>query len=230
MIKIPEFILFDFVEKSLKYIREDYAFQTDKNKSYLRKILNGISFQRYDFVTQAEKVILAGVDDPRYLDVNLMFNAAREGAPSIHITLPGETPQQGGDGIGQDQGYIMDIIESAIYNQNVLVTEGKSTPIFTNRFQATYNIVITSDNNIEVIMIYHTLRAILTSLTASMSLTGLENLKFSGQDVIINQELVPVGIFIKTLNCSFQYETSAPSIYSDKIFNNIIATGKLIEN
>lgn len=210
MIKVPEIILFNAVQGALKYIRLNYANETDKNNSYLRRVLSGIAFQRYDFVAQAEQVFLCDVDNARFLDLDLMFNMQKNTLPTMYLSLPAEGIQSGGNGIGLDEGFIEDVTTDEDYYS-----------VFTRRFQATYNIVITSDNSNEVILIYQTLKALLISFIPSMNMEGLENINIGGQDITITQD----SVFVRAISVSFQYDTSVPNPFSDPLFQNIIAQG-----
>jgi hypothetical protein len=227
LITIPEYILLDHVEKAIKYLRDDYAAQTDPDKSYLRRVLYDNRIQRYDLIEQAESVFIQEIDNPRYLEVDLMWNMQRDGLPTIHITLPSEQTHVGGNGIGTDEGYRENIFEESVYDEetNELITQGSITPIYTRRYQSVYNIVITSDNSNEVILIYHTLRALLISLIRSLSEAGLQNIAFGGQDVQLYGGIVPKNIYMRAITVSLQYETSALSIFPQPLFNNLIANG-----
>lgn len=215
MIKVPEIILYNAVQGALKYIRLDYAAQADKNNSYLRRVLSGISFQRYDFVTQAEQVFLIDEDNPRFLDIDIMFNMEKNSMPTMYLSLPAEGIQSGGNGLGLDQSYMADITDSK-----------GSYSVFTRRFQATYNVVIASDNSNEVLLIYHTLRALLISFIPSMNMSGLENISIGGQDVTLSQDMV----FVRSISIALQYETSVPNPFEDILFSQIIAQGLALNN
>lgn len=230
LVKIPEFILFDIVEKAIQYIRTDYAAQTDKDKSFLNQVLYGNGIQRYDLTTQAKQVFIDNdLANQRYLEVNLMFNMKREGLPTIHITLPSEQTQTGGNGLGTDEGYADYIFEDTKYdNDGAMTKQGSSTPVYTRRYQSTYNIVITSDNSNEVILIYHTLRALLISLIPSMHVAGLENVAFGGQDVQLYQGLASKNMYVRAIAVSLQYETSSPSIYPQPMAHNLTAEGTAV--
>lgn len=226
MIKVPEFILLKAVKNALKFIRLNYEAQADKDKSYLRRVLAGASLERYDFVTQAEAVFMAGEDDPRYMDVDIMFNMQRDGAPTLHITLPSENIQMGGNGMGNDEGYISEIVVDETLNPDGSVdAREERIQVYTRRYQASYHIVITSDNNNEVILVYHTLRALLMSFTASLHFAGLENVVFGGQDVTQNTEYAGNTLYLRSIIVSLQYETSAPSVFNDPLFKSITAQG-----
>jgi hypothetical protein len=232
LIKIPEFILFDLLNKAIEYIRNDYEAQSDKDKSFLMKVLKGNAIERYDLQKQAVQVFIDNnPENQRYLETNLMFNMEREGMPTIHLTLPSEQTQSGGNGIGSDEGYQDSIIEDTEYNEAGEMTfQGQITPVFTRRFQSTYNVVITSDNSNEVILIYHTLRALFISLIPSMHLAGLENVAFGGQDVQLYQGLAPKNMYIRAITVTLQYETSSPNIFSQPMFHDITARGRIIKD
>lgn len=232
LIKIPEFILFDILNKALAYLRKDYADQQDKAQSFLMRVLAGNAIERYDLQKQAIQVFIDNNEEnQRFLEVHLMFNMQREGLPTIHLTLPSEQTQTAGNGIGTDQGYQDDIITEDEYNeQQELIKQGSITPVFTRSFQSTYNLVITSDNSNEVILIYHTLRALLISLIPSISLAGLRNLAFGGQDVQLYDKLAPKNMYMRAITCSLQYETSTPSIFPIPIVHDLTAKGKMIKD
>lgn len=217
LIIIPEYVLLKTVQNILTFIRTDYENATDKDKSYLRRILKYNALERYDTVKQAEAVFIQESDNPRFLEADLMFNVHRDGAPSIHITLPAENTQNGGNGMGTDERYRDSIIETDD-EENVI---GVRT-VFTRRFTATYNVVITSDNSNEVTLIYHVMRSLLISSIPSMHLAGLENVRLGGQDVTINSQQ---KVFIKAISIYLEYEASAPNLFTDPVFHNIFFTG-----
>lgn len=230
LVVIPEFILLNIVDRALNYLRNDYAEQEDKDKSFLNMVLVGNAIERYDLATQAKQVFIDNDEtNDRFLEVHLMFNMKREGLPTIHLTLPSEQTQTGGNGIGSDEGYMNEIIVDTTYNEDGTINEnGSATPVYTRAFQSTYNIVITSDNSNEVILIYHTLRALLIALIPSISLEGLKNVAFGGQDVQLYQGLANKNMYVRAITVTLQYETSAPSIFPKAFVNDMTAKGKLI--
>lgn len=132
----------------------------------------------------------------------------------------------GGNGIGSDQGYQDELFIDTEYNPDgSMLTQGSHTPVFTRRFQSTYNIVITSDNSNEVVLIYHTMRALLIGLIPSINLAGLQNLAFGGQDVQLYSGLAPKNMYVRAITVTLQYETSAPSIFPLPMVHDIIAKG-----
>lgn len=219
---VPEFILQQTLESMLKFIREDYVANTaTPQKSYLYNMLNGVAFQRYNFYEQAKQVICGPADDPRYLIVDLMFNTERNGAPTIHITLPGETGGQG-DGIGSDEGYEDLIVDTEADEDNDIA--GVDIPVYVRRISATYNIVVSSDNTNEIIFLYHFTRALLIAVIPHLSLSGLQNIVFGGRDLQPYPELAN-RFYMRAINLSLQYDTGAPSKFKLTIPNDIIVDG-----
>lgn len=224
---VPEFILQQTIQSMLDYIRQDYIDNiATPTKSYLYKLLNGTAFKNYDFYEQAKQIVCSNPDDPRYLVVDLMFNMERNGAPTIHITLPGESGGQG-DGLGSDEGY-----EDYIHDQDADVDNhvmAQDTPVYSRRMAATYNIVVSSDNTNEIIFLYHFTRAILIAVIPHLTFKGLENVVFGGRDIQPYPELAN-RFYMRAINLSLQYQASAPSKYPLEIPNDIVVDGTPIED
>jgi hypothetical protein len=214
---IPEAIILDALEKGLEYIRVDYQENIDSNTeqdSYLYRVLHGIGIERYDYYNQGKQVFLAEEDDPRRLNVDLAYNMDVSKVPSIYIALSAE--QKGQNGIGLDEGY-----RDSFENE-----DGTICSVFTRRKNTSYNIMITSDNSNEVVMIYHFIDALLTSLTNHLNMKGLENIAVGGQDLQLRGDFVPKHIFMRALTVSLQYEVSAPTLVGDLSIQSIEAKGK----
>ena len=213
MIISPEIIIFNTLKSVLKHIRLDYDAKVNKSESLLGLMLEGLSIQRYDFLTQAESVFITLEDNPRHLDVNMFFNASRASIPTIHITLPSEDSAE--NGLGIDEGYTDDIEFTDDYYTT-----------FTRRFSTSYNLIITSDNTNEVVLIYHALKAFCQSLIPHFNAAGLENIKIAGRDIQLNTSLIPTNVFSRAVSLSFSYENTTPNLFltenmsiDDVVFN-----------
>lgn len=208
--KIPEVILFNHIEQGLKFLRVDFDEQASEEDTFLARIFSGIVIdKRYNVLEQAKKIFIENDEkEQRFVEVHFMFNAHRSNLPTIHVTLPAEQTQSGGNGMGMDQGYMEPIVSTETI-----------TGVFTRRSQTTIGIVITSDNPNEVIAIYYTLKALLIALMPSLHLAGLENAILSGGDVQLG------NFFSKAMNVNCQYETSVPNIFSSPIIRSLTAKG-----
>lgn len=219
MVIVPEVIVFQTVKAIIDLVASDYTAKADKTESLLYRILGNLQLQRYEFFEQAEAVFLRDSDNVRQLEVNMFFNTARASLPTIHITLPGET--SGKDGLGIDQGYTDPLVDG----------DGNVTEGYTRRFDARYNVLITSENTNEVVLVYHVLRAMLISAFDHFSQSGLQNAKLSGQDLQINPQLVPEHIFFRGIGLYFEYEVNVPSLVNtEQIQSLIFNTGSIIES
>jgi hypothetical protein len=86
-------------------------------------------------------------------------------------------------------------------------------------FDVAYNIVITSDNSLEVICIYTLLKSTLIGIFDHIELSGIRNPKLSGQDLQLNSDIVPPHIFVRGVGLNFSYELTVPSIKEEKFIN-----------
>jgi len=210
-IVVPEIILKTLLDGVLSEIREDFADENDEKKSVLYKLFGGVKIGKWDYFEQARDLFLREKDHPRRLDTRLFFDATRTSIPTMHITMPAENAS--GDGFGIDEGYQEGTFDPV---------KQEYTPTFTRMFNTRYHIIITSDNTLEVLLIYHCVRALLISIFESIELSGLRNPKLSGQDIKINSELVPPHIFMRGIGLDVSYEVDVPRFYDEKVISKII--------
>jgi len=169
MIIIPEIKIAELIETCLKVIEVDFESHLVENDSLLYKIF-GSENQRgkYNFYIQAKEIFLRKNNNPRKIEVRMLFDAQRATLPTIHITMPQES--NGADGIGADEGY----------QENIVNTDKKTfTKTYTRMFDVQYNCIITSDNTYEVLCIYHLLKSLMISIFDHIELSGIRNPKLS---------------------------------------------------
>lgn len=209
---IPEIKIYDTLRAAITYIADDYKSQSNKSKTILDSLFNKDDFgnklkiEGYDYLTQAVTVFNQDTGNIRRLQVFMGYNMDRAMFPTIHILMPSES-KGNMDGIGEDEGYM----DAEVDNEENTVYE-----TYTRSYGVTYNLMITSDNSSEVVMIYHFLKAVITSLKDHFELSGLRNISTGGQDILMQQDLVPQNIFHRNLSMSFNYETSAGNIFGKK--------------
>lgn len=208
---IPEFILLDAIEKGLQFVRDDYrecVAKGSESTSYLFRLLGEARIQRYKYLEQGKAILLAEIDDPRRLTVDLMYNMEIKKVPAIYIALAQE--QAGESGMGLDEGY-----QRGYYGDTTF------TPSFTRRINTSYNVMIVSDNSNEVVLLYHFMRAMLLSLHPHLNLKGIENIAMSGQDLQLYSDMIPKGTFMRAVGLSVQYEITVPDLQAKLIVNDI---------
>lgn len=214
----PEIVLFNTLSNLLDKIEADWNANTDKTKTILSRILEGLSLGNYDLYVEAQAIFLKAKDDPRKLEVRSFFDAERAPIPTIHINLPSEKPGQ--DGIGIDEGFA-DTIYDDIALENV--------PVYTRRFDTQHGIVITSENSWEVITIYLIIKACLVALFDHLQISCLENPKLSGSDLQINETLVPKPVFARIIRLDSSHDMQVASLFSRQTIQDIIYTGFSID-
>jgi hypothetical protein len=176
----------------------------DIQKSYLYQVSQGQAFERYNYFEQLKSILIDNnIGHPRFVEIDLMFNAKRESVPSLHIINPSETLGQNSLGIGEGE------------EENRVSIQGGVTytvPVYTRRFKATYDVVIVSDNSNEVVALYSLLKTMVIATLGELNLQGLENILINGTDLTPYDSLVPKTMYMKVLRLSLEYTTSAISI------------------
>ena len=217
-ILIPEMVIYQTLENITEYIRRDIAAHTnDESVTVLYRLLglddenNPMKMNRYNYFVQAKKIF----SNPKNLSVNFGYNFEVAKIISFHIILPSE--QQMPPAIGEDEGYLTETDEN-----------GNTQLKFCQMLSSTYQIMITSDNMSEVNLIYHVYKSLLIALVPHLSLKGLLNPKMSGNDIVFQDDTMPMGIFHRVLNLSFEYELVIPQILLRGLVTSISFNGSPI--
>lgn len=208
---VPEDIIIDSIESVFKVIRQDYNNQSDKKNSLLYKIVQDNQLDRYNFFDQAKKVFITTPEDPRHLKIYRYFNWEHIKPPSVHLTLPQETPSGnaidmqsfGGDG---DLNFDED---NGAYNEYV-----------SRGFETTFQFVIIEDNTAELTLLYHTLKMLIASLQVHFENSGLRNIRISGNDI----QPKPTGgqqIYMRAINMQFVYSQDSPNLLQNSYITQL---------
>ena len=222
-ILLPEFVIQRTLVTIVKMLRDDLEENKgDETQSLLYKIL-GLDEQRqalklnlYDVFKQAKKI----VQTKQNLSVNFGYNQEVANIISMHILLPSE---QGSMTIGADEGYLED---------DVFDDDGNKIGVqqyYTQTYESTYQIMITSNNSAEVNVVYNILKSMLLMLVPHLELMGLRLPTLSGNDIVMQDDLVPVPIFHKVLNLSFKYEHNVPKLTQERIAKQFYVTMRMID-
>lgn len=206
---IPEVQIKKIIDYILKKICVD--------SRYIQRVFDSVKLDDWNFVENAKKLFDQDPKNPNRVESFLFFNQNRAGLPTIHIVLPGEMP--GGDlGLGFDRGE-----ELSICNPEVIIKTQNRV------FSAKYGIVFTSKNTLETIIMYNLFKSFFIGNDNFLHLNGVSNVKLSGNDIILEQDLIPVNIYSRTLNIEFLYEVEGISINEeDKSFTTIEFNGESI--
>ena len=169
---------------------------------------NIMKVNRYNYFIQAKKIF----ESMQNLSVNFGYNFEVAKIISFHIILPSESPSS--IPIGEDEGYRTETDE-----------DGNVQLKFCQMFQSTYQIMITSDNVNEVNLVYHIYKSLMIALVPHLTLKGLLNPKLSGNDVVFQDDQMPMGIFHKVLNLTFDYELVVPQLLLAGLMKTIAFEG-----
>lgn len=218
-ILLPEFTIHRILNGIVKMLRDDIKNASSDEETILYRILGldeddrPIQINYYNVFEQAKKIF----STPNNLTVNFGYNQEVANIISLHILLPSES---GSMTIGADEGYI----EEPIYEGGNLKEVQR---YYTQTYDSTYQIMITSNNSAEVNVVYNVLKSMLLMLTPQIDLMGLRLPVLSGNDIVMQDNLAPVPIFHKVLNMSFKYEHNVPKPLADEVVR-IMFKGKLI--
>lgn len=213
MITVPEVKLKNIVDYCLDYLRDNYNGVSDKNMSYLYTVLEGIDLDGYDYFENAVHILTKSKANPRFIETHLFLNPNRFTLPTIHIGLPNENP--GPHGLGFDTLYNFGQMED-------LTNNSVSERAFNSRF----NLVFTSDNTNEVLIMYYVMRACLIGNVEFLEMNGLRNPSFSGADILLNQDIAP-QTYARALHIDCFYELTAPSFKEYEEMHKIHFNGQL---
>ena len=222
-ILLPEFVIQRTLVTIVKMLRDDLEENKgDETQSLLYKILGldeqgqALKLNLYDVFKQAKKI----VQTKQNLSVNFGYNQEVANIISMHILLPSE---QGSMTIGADEGYLED---------DVFDDDGNKIGVqqyYTQTYESTYQIMITSNNSAEVNVVYNILKSMLLMLVPHLELMGLRLPTLSGNDIVMQDDLVPVPIFHKVLNLSFKYEHNVPKFTQERIAKQFYVTMRMID-
>lgn len=217
IVLVPELIIYDNLIKLFNFINLDFVAQADEADTLLYHIFKtdinsaNLTFNKTDYYQQSKAMfILRNNDSPRKLEVNMGFNMERAHFPTIHIMMPTETP--GMSPIGTNEGYA-EGIGGAFSSEEYQV--------YTVSFSAAYSLLITSDNSLEVLLIYILLKSGFIGLKTQMELDGFQNVTFGGSDMMFNSELMPANIYSRNFNLNFGYDFSGRDIFALGTVNSL---------
>lgn len=214
---MPEVVLYNLLNNIIKLFRDDLdsCIKAEAEESSILYRLLGVDewgdalkINFYNIYKQAKKILL--VKDN--LKVHYGYSLDTTTSVDICILLPSEN---GRVGIGADEGYLETSTEDGIQNYNTQV------------FESTYQLMVTSNNSNEVLVIYTLLKSALLMVIDQLELFGFRNPRFSGQDIVMQEDLSPVPLFHKVLNIEFMYEHNVPQVLQVDFLKKLTALGSV---
>lgn len=216
---LPEVTLHRLIEGVVLHLNTEWQQANDKSKTLLYYMFEGSSHFKKNYYDQAVDLFTRKNDHPRHIQTRLFFDAHRAKIPTIHITMPSD--ESGEDSIG--------VGESGAIN-SVIDEPNQITPIYDRRFDTMFQIVCTSDNHSEVLIMYHALRAGLISVFDTVSFQGLENPKLGGSELRISSDIVPENIFMRGITIRTSYDVKIPRFFSQQKIAQILSQANAQDN
>jgi len=215
MIIIPEQRLKQIIDYCLKTVKDNYRDTIDKEDSYLAKIFNPsdtTESYEFDYFKNAVSLFTRTNDHPRHIETHFFLNRARFSLPTIHITLGQNT--DGPNGLGFDKNW-----DNSAYDEE---TTGARS------FRTQFQVMLTSDNTFEVLMMYYLLSSCLIGNVHLLELNGLYNASIRGNDILLENGLVPDSIYVRALIIDCMYDMVTPKFtFNEGPVNDIILNGIL---
>lgn len=203
---IPEITIYKLINTFIKLAATDYNDAPgDKSTSILYNIFktddNGeqmVMEGKDDYYKMAVELFGRTEDKVNQLQLNIGYNLQRAAEyPTIHILLPSENKGRI-DTLGNNQGADPG---NTMLNGVLSINKTRSK-------SAVYNLMITSPNIYEVLIIYYFLHAMLLIFDDNSEFKGLRNMNMSGQDLITQSDLSLPNVFHRNLTMQFDYEYS----------------------
>lgn len=219
MTQLPTLELKKLLDTLITWVADNYTSHTDKTQSWLYNVFYGNVTGNFDFYTQAIELINRDEGNPRKLETRLTFDKDRADLPTIFITVPGET-KDGPNAISMNS-------DSDYYEDSE--NETFSYP-YERHFKGTFDLMITSTNSLESMLIYELL--ICLFIASADSLQNLYSLfEYSGKDLMPNKNVTNFNLYIKTISLTLTYKREVPSIVSSPLGGTgITSKGDFINN
>lgn len=216
---IPEIILYNTLKAFKQVVANDYNNATDKSQTILNDLFGvdnnniPLQYENFNYLEQAIAVLARTDEHVRKFQVSIGYNLQRAFLPTVHILLPQESPGRY-DSIGFGEGEIAPQFNLTSLPQSEIDTRIKSST-------ATFDLMITSDNTSEVLLLYYFIKAMLLYVGDTFELLGLHNFKTTGMDIQLDDRTAPTNIFHRTLRTEFDYQSEV-KIRNIKQFSGIL--------
>lgn len=154
--------------------------------------------------------------ESRKIETRLMFDIDRASLPTVHVREPAKSK-----GVQDGIGYI---------DEEIFVNSDDSFNETRRRsFSSQYELMITSANRHEVIIMEEILLALLIGAQDSLAVQDpFYTISFSVKELIANNELVQTPLFIKSIALNVGYDKSYPDISNNELLTKILFEQNLL--
>jgi hypothetical protein len=217
----PERILKNIIDYFVNQTIDNYILCLDKpEESYLYDLFGKLTpnSRAYDYFENATAIFTRDDDHPRKIETHLFYNRERFNLPTIHIAMPGEQISKVA-GLGYDMGYLGGAFQPS--------DPFMAATTHSRMFQAKYQIVFTSENTHEVLIMYNWFKCCAIGNIEIFEWNGLHNTIMSGSDIILNEAFGPVNIYSRAISLDCMYEITAPNFNKYQLPSRIEFDGSM---
>ena len=185
------------VDLFIGHIRADYTSKTDKSSTWLYEAFYPISTPNFNAYNEIVEILMRGNRDSRKLETRFLFDPSRAAMPTIHIHMPSETPV-GGNMVGMGFGN-QDTVVDSLFDKRL-----------SKIFSSNYDIIVTSNNQTEAILIYELLKRVFIGGVDTLN-EHFQKFNFSGKELLYDSTLMP-DIFFRAFSCEIIDEIIVPNL------------------
>lgn len=169
-----------------------------------------------DYRKLAVEIFTREKTDNRKVETRLLFDSDRASLPTIHVREPakGKGKQDGIGNVDEDFFQNFDGVEAETRRRS---------------FDSQYELMITSMNRHEVIIIEEVMLASLIGAQDSLMLQEpFYNITFAVKELMANNELIPNPLFIKAISMNVSFDKKYPDISDNTILTKILFDQKIL--
>lgn len=174
-----------------------------RRRSVLFSFFGNRTFGKYKYFDKMAKMLENKYNARKGgLHIQIGFNPQQKNLPAVSILLPSEeaAPKRAATATG--------VHSSRRSSGNAIdksVEQGQM-------YQSTYDLMVTSNNENDVIVIYNFLKTLFLSGISQFQHSGLQNLSISGRDVVLDFDIDPMTMYNRGIGLSFFYDNQVPEL------------------
>ena len=220
-IKIQELELQVILQNFMKAIKADYDSRTIKEQSILGQMFYGLSYDggKYDLYTEAVDLFITRQErttsgSARRVSIRSYYDRDKELVPTMHIAAPSEQEKDNWIGGGFTQGDVADAPQgspaSQYYEQR------------TRRYQSRIAIIFTSDNWIEVQLMYFLVKHGILTIFDTLILSMFQDPSISGHELQMKETAAPEHFYSRSIIIDSANESQVSNFHLSESFVSIV--------
>lgn len=220
------------IESLVSFVKVDYQSKLQEgfvNESFLYRCFDQDDFiEKVNYLQTAIELFTRPVTDSRVLEIRLLFDRDRATLPTIHVREPAKMKGQS-DGIGfiGEQLFLND---QRFDEEDEPILPNTYTYSVRRSFSSQYELLITSANRHEVLIIEEVIMALLMGGQDMLSsVLPFDLNQVSVRELMFNDNLSP-NVFIKAINLNVTYDKVYPEIVDNPIIQKILFEHQLLNN